>query len=536
MSKKVLLTSVFGPYAQDDKYGSRSINPMELFHNQVTRVQGIFSLRMFHRSWGLNFIKENIDAPCVILDFPKLKRFVREIKKNSYDIIGISSIYVNLRKVKIMCRLVRKFSPKSTIVVGGHIANTPGIEKIIDADRIVKGEGIKWFREFLGEDTSKPIKHPAMFAEISPKIMGIPLFQRSKSNFAVLIPAVGCPMGCNFCSTSHMFGGKGKFVDFFPKAKSLYETIDSIASRLKTNRFFVMDENFLLNKTKTLKLLDMMKKNNKNWIFYIFSSANALKQYDIQTLLELGISFIWIGLEGEDSGYEKLASTDTYELVDNLRANGIHVLGSTIIGMDHQDSRDVKKTINNAVKYNTDFHQFMLYMPLPGTPLYNDFMGKDLLFNAKNFDLADAHGQYKFNYKHPLIESGKENNLLLEAFKMDFIKNGPSVIRFFETLLNGWEKYSNSENKRIQAIIKDRADIFIHILPGLIKSVQTYYRKNLKTEWPLGNIQKRAWSHASPLDKLIAPLIGAWIKIMMVLETRRILKGLAPEPPTFYER
>ena len=39
---KILLSSVFGPYAQDDEYGSRKINPMELYHNQVTRVQGVF--------------------------------------------------------------------------------------------------------------------------------------------------------------------------------------------------------------------------------------------------------------------------------------------------------------------------------------------------------------------------------------------------------------------------------------------------------------------------------------------------------------
>ena len=26
---KVLLTSIFGPYARDDEYGSRAINPME---------------------------------------------------------------------------------------------------------------------------------------------------------------------------------------------------------------------------------------------------------------------------------------------------------------------------------------------------------------------------------------------------------------------------------------------------------------------------------------------------------------------------
>ncbi len=39
-SARILLSSVFGPYAQDDQFGSRAINPMELYHNQVTRAQG----------------------------------------------------------------------------------------------------------------------------------------------------------------------------------------------------------------------------------------------------------------------------------------------------------------------------------------------------------------------------------------------------------------------------------------------------------------------------------------------------------------
>ena len=97
---RVLLTSVFGPYARDDEYGSRAINPMELYHNQVTRVQGVFSLRMFHRSWGLMLIQANIDAPCTLLDFPTLDRFVEEIRTHHYDIVGISAIQPNLSKVQ----------------------------------------------------------------------------------------------------------------------------------------------------------------------------------------------------------------------------------------------------------------------------------------------------------------------------------------------------------------------------------------------------------------------------------------------------
>jgi len=139
---RVLLSSVFGPYAQDDKFGSRSINPMELYHNQVTRAQGSFSLRMFHRSWGIMMIQENISAPCSVLDFPTRKAFASELASNNYDVVGISSIIVNVGKVREMCRMVRELSPDSTIVVGGHVAAIPGIDKMIDADHIVRGEGI----------------------------------------------------------------------------------------------------------------------------------------------------------------------------------------------------------------------------------------------------------------------------------------------------------------------------------------------------------------------------------------------------------
>ena len=110
---RVLLSSVFGPYCQDDEYGSRAINPMELFHNQVTREQGSFSLRVFHPSLGIRLIQANISAPCTLLDFPTLEIFEHEITSHHYDIIGISSIVANVGKVEKMCEVVRALSPRS---------------------------------------------------------------------------------------------------------------------------------------------------------------------------------------------------------------------------------------------------------------------------------------------------------------------------------------------------------------------------------------------------------------------------------------
>ena len=124
---RILLSAVFGPYAQDDEFGSRSINPMELYHNQVTRAQGGFSLRMFHRSWGIMMIQANISAPCAVLDFPMGDDFARQLKNNQFDVVGITGIIVNVAKVREMCRMTRQLSPRSVIIVGGHVAAIPGI-------------------------------------------------------------------------------------------------------------------------------------------------------------------------------------------------------------------------------------------------------------------------------------------------------------------------------------------------------------------------------------------------------------------------
>src|SRR5215831_1372314 len=184
---RILLASVFGPYAQDDDFGSRRINPMELYHNQVTREQGPFSLRMFHRSWGILMIQQNISAPTTVLDFPTREAFEGELLAHRYDVVGISSIIVNVGKVREMCRMVRRLSPHSQIVVGGHVSAIPGIEAMVDADHIVKGDGISWMRNFLGEDPTAPIRHPEIVSAFGHRIMGLKLPRPAGATAATII-------------------------------------------------------------------------------------------------------------------------------------------------------------------------------------------------------------------------------------------------------------------------------------------------------------------------------------------------------------
>ena len=288
---RILLSSVFGPFAQDDIYGSRKNNPMELYQNQVTREQGVYSLRMFHRSFGLMLIKENIEAPCTLLDFPDLERFTDELKSSPYDIVGISSIHPNIGKLKKMCELIREYQPQATIVVGGHIANKGGLAEIVSVDHIVKGEGVRWFRTYLGLDPDKPIKHPAVISGFKTRILGHNLRDKKGDTAAMLIPSVGCPVGCNFCSTSAMFGGKGKSINFFETGDELFAEMVRLELKLGVNSFFIMDENFLFHRKRALRLLELMEENGKSWALNVFSSARVIKSYTMEQLIGLGIGW-----------------------------------------------------------------------------------------------------------------------------------------------------------------------------------------------------------------------------------------------------
>ena len=532
---RVLLTSVFGPYARDDEYGSRAINPMELYHNQVTRVQRAFSLRMHHRSWGLMLIQVNIDAACTLLDFPSLDRFVHEITTHHYDIIGISSIPVNVGKVEKMCQLVRQHLPDATIVVGGHVSSMSDLDTRIDADHIVRGEGVRWMRRFLCEDENRPIRHPHIVAGIGTRTMGIQVRHKRGEETAVLIPSVGCPLGCNFCSTSAMFGGKGKFIDFYKTGDELFEIMCELEKAMEVRSFFVMDENFLLHRKRALRLLDLMVEHDKSWALYIFSSAKVLCSYTIEQLVGLGISWVWMGLEGKDSQYLKLRGVDTRDLVRTLQSHGTCVLGSTIIGLEEHTPENIDAAIDYAVSHDTEFHQFALYTAVPGTPLHGEHRARGTLLDPSECSAADAHGELKFNFRHPHIRGGQETEFLLRAFHRDFSVNGPSVIRMARTVLQGWRRYKNHRDARIRRRFAWGARELSVTYAGVLWAAKRWFRSNPTLSEKISGILKDIHREFGLRSRLVTPLVGSYLWCMLVREDRRLRRGWTYEPPTFYE-
>jgi radical SAM superfamily enzyme YgiQ (UPF0313 family) len=532
---RVLFTSVFGPYAQDDEFGSRKINPMELYHNQVTREQGPFSLRMFHRSWGILMMQQNISAPTTVLDFPTRETFAQELRDNHYDIVGISSIIVNVGKVREMCRMVRELSPKSTIVVGGHVAALPEIESLVDADHVVKGDGIAWMRRFLGEDESAPIRHPEIVSGFGTRSLGMTMPVSKGTTAATIIPSVGCPMGCNFCTTSAFFGGKGKFLNFYNTGAELFAVMTEMERKLQVKSFFMMDENFLLHKRRAMELLKFMQAENKAWSLYVFSSANAINQYTMRELVELGVSWIWMGLESPQSSYIKLKDADTIALTRELRKHGIKLLGSTIVGLEHHTPANIASEIEHAVAHNTDFHQFMLYTPVPGTPLFFEMQEQGRMLPG--VDLADIHGQHAFNFQHAAISKEQSKYWLDYAFRRDYERNGPSIYRICRTTLDGWKRYGKDADLRVRARFAREARALSDGYSAALWAMEHHLAaQKAPVAAQIRNLRREIGREFGWFTRLATSVVGPILLWTTRREEGRLAAGHTYEPPTIIER
>jgi len=532
-SARILLTSVFGPYAQDDEFGSRAINPMELYHNQVTKAQGSFSLRRFHRSWGIMMIQENISAPCTVLDFPTRDAFARELRAHRYDVVGISSIIVNVGKVREMCRMVREISPHSMIIVGGHVSATPNIEELVDADHIVKGDGIAWMREYLGEDSTAPIKHPPLDSGFDLRVMGVKIPDQADSS-ATIIASMGCPLGCNFCTTSAFFGGKGKILNLYSTGAELFRVMVEAESSRGTKSFFIMDENFLLQKRRAMELLELMRAGGKSWALHIFSSANAIAKYSYEELVELGISTIWIGLESPKSQYAKLDGADTVKLAAEMREHGIVLLGSTIIGLEHHTPENVQAEIEHAVSHETDLHQFMLYTPVPGTPLYRQMQDEGRLLDV---NLADIHGQDAFNFRHAALSRDDSRKWLNWAFERDFERNGPSLYRICKTTFAGWMRYKTHPDLRVRERFQREGRLLRHAYAAGLWAMERRLRSsNREIAVRVRALRKELEREFGLIAKVAGWVLGPVLWWTSWREERGLQRGKSYNPDTIVGR
>ncbi len=443
MPPRVLLSSVFKPFAVDNMYG-RADSKAELFHNQLTKYQGVFSLRASWYSFGLHTIAKNIEAPATVLDFPTLDRFRREVRKG-YDIVGIGAIVPNFQKVKRMVEETRELSPRSTIVIGGFCATIPNLDKMMDVDHVCVGDGVSFMRELLGEGPEFEFQHPELIGETR-EVFGVPII--TMRPYPCIVVGLGCSYGCDFCSPSHFFGRR--HIRFLKTGREIFELMVALEKKYRSNLIaLVGDDNFLLDLDRAEELRKCVAESGKVFNMLIFGSADRAREFGPEKLAEMGAGTMWIGREGKYSDYKKNRDVDLSGLLAELRRYGVKTTLSSILLLDRHTKRNIEEEIDEHLKCRPTMSQFSHYAPIFGTPLYDRLAREGRILTA--LPLEDWHAFHQPWFVHPEFTLKEAEEIQEHAYLRDFHELGPSLLRYIDADFEAWQHLQDSPKSNLRA-------------------------------------------------------------------------------------
>jgi anaerobic magnesium-protoporphyrin IX monomethyl ester cyclase len=228
-----------------------------------------------------------------------------------------------------------------------------------------------------------------------------------------IVTSRGCPSACHFCSSSSFFGRGWRY----RSAESVLAELDEIYNRYGFRAVCFMDDNFTLAPQRVEQIADGIIDREYDLKWWNFSRVDTIVRNPamVARMAAAGSETIYLGIES--SSEETLNSlgknskaSDVVRAVDILRQNKIESYGSYIIGNLNETAADVEKTIDMAVRLNTNIAQFTILTPYPGTKLYEQI--KDRIF-CRRWKFYDG---LHIVFRHPLINRHYLQFLLIKAF------------------------------------------------------------------------------------------------------------------------
>jgi hypothetical protein len=154
----------------------------------------------------------------------------------------------------------------------------------------------------------------------------------------------------------------------------------------------------------------------------------------------------------------------------------------------------------------------------------------------EGIDLADIHGQHKFNFRHAAISRDDSKKFLHWAFQRDFEKNGPSLCRMCRTLLDGWRRCKDYPDARVRDRFERDAIKLRTVYNAALWAMGRHFRDlNARVSEEIHSLRcevERQFASARVAAMVGGPLL-LWTSRR---EEKRLARGQTYEPPMFLER
>ena len=335
-------------------------------------------------------------------------------------LIGIAGMITTYRSVAGLIACFRRHAPAVPIVLGGSLPRTApaGVLDRLDADHLIIGDGelpLAMLADAVagrGEWAAIPnlasrrdgawVANPlpewrsavAGEAPIRYDLFDVPSYiQPPKVNYFDVISGRGCVMRCNFC-----FKMTGSKVRKKEPAEMLDE-LQLLNQRYGINRFSFADDNFGLSPKWIEEMMVERARRRMDFEWRFQASVNTIRQADfVRRMRDNGLRGVSMGIEsgspevlkyigkGLDIGHAR-------DLLGWLREAGLQVDATFILGWPIETERTIEETraFLRDNHFSTNFQLFLL-TPYPGTPLYDEALGRGLIADEEAY-VASLIGQ-----------------------------------------------------------------------------------------------------------------------------------------------
>jgi len=311
----------------------------------------------------------------------------------NFDLVAVSSFTA---KSSVMYRIADHFRARGVpVVLGGLHCTLLPEEAAEHADAVVAGEGEHLWPGVLADweqGRLRKIYRSGSFRDVDLGQVPAPrydLLDVDRYNRLPVQTARGCPLHCEFCAASRIYGGyKLKPVD------KVVRDLRAAKARWRHPFIELADDNTFVNKEWSRDLVRAIGAEEVHWF-----TETDVSVADDPELLDLlarsGCRQLLIGfespnagsLDGIDAGNWKAKRHDRYRrAIEEIQRRGISVNGCFVVGLD-QDTPDIFPEIEQFVKSTGLMEvQVTIQTAFPGTALYRRLKSEGRLFQDRYWD------------------------------------------------------------------------------------------------------------------------------------------------------
>jgi len=418
---------------------------------RFTKGDDLFTIISHTHCFANHILAQNVTWPSVLLEYPRWEDFKAEIDKG-YPYLGISAYPPHLDTVMKMCEYTRKTAPETKILLGSYAAQA--FSAVYDketqqkyVDHLVLGEGVRFLRNLLGDRTDRPTQQV-----LFPKAGGsLPWLTRyPKGSIGFLVSGLGCIGGCDFCSTTAMYGNKR--VELLSPAevvKSVQGYHDHFPDVMMV---FIIEEDHFRVPAHLREMRDHWQANpelSERLDLFTFGSVDNIakfaEEHGWDAILEAGVGCIFIGVESKFAGahgYDKRDGADAKEVFERLHSMGIRTVGAWMCGWDWHDHGNIHEDLNYFVALHPTYQQLTRVSPFPGTPLWERLREEG---RVRDVPWEDVHF-WSGAQKNAKLEAHETLNLIQEGYDLMYRTWGPSIMRRLDVQLDGYAHCLRSKN------------------------------------------------------------------------------------------